>query len=314
MRYFSFIILLIFSFYLPVFAQNQTVDVSLSLIPNNPEPGSIFSVKAISYGVDLNQASIVWTYNNKVVASGTGKTSISLTAPSAGANATIGITVSGLGFDQTFSSIDIKPGSVDILWESVDGYTPAFYKGKTLLSSGGSIKVGVAPTSTNSKYMTYSWSRNDSAMQNMSGYGKSTIVFKNNLLKTNEKIKVLVSGGSFSGENTLSLPITDPKIISYQDKNDFIKYDKGWESNIEIVGEGALIRFEPYFFSVPNSVPKDLSIEYSDNDNLIPTDPGSLEIGVSKPENSIFAKIKVGISTVIYSLQNIEKIFTIKFN
>ena len=62
-------------------AQTSSIDLSIESVPANPEPGTTVVLTAQSYGLDLTQANLIWTYNNTVVARGTGKTTITIIAP-----------------------------------------------------------------------------------------------------------------------------------------------------------------------------------------------------------------------------------------
>ena len=86
-------------------------------------------IRLNSNGFDLTQASIVWVYNGATVASGIGKTMITVVAPANGRVGTISATANGSDFSATTATLILRPASVDVLWEGADSYTPPFYKG-----------------------------------------------------------------------------------------------------------------------------------------------------------------------------------------
>lgn len=295
-------------------AQSVTADLSIDVVPTNPNPGQTVTLTAQSYGADLSQASMVWTYNNTVVARGIGKTSIILTAPGAGAAGVITATMEGSGLQEGVSyTTVIRPASSDLLWEAADAYTPPFYKGKALLPVGGLIRVTAIPSAGAPKALSYSWSRNNSAMQAESGFGKSSITFRNNALNAQEKIDLSINSGTFSGTNILRLSPTGPLVAAYENREGFIDYANGHVSDITLNKTGAIFHFEPYYFSTPNNSITDLEIDTTiDGDHIVPSQQN--EIAISKPESGVRSSIALAITTVSYSLQHLEKTFSILFN
>ena len=308
-----FLLCSIFAFATVGVAQSIPADISLETIPLDPQAGSTVTIKATSYGVDLTQANLVWSYNNKIIGSGIGKTSITITAPASGAVGTITLTVSGAGFDATTSTLTLRPGSVDVLWEAVDAYTPPFYKGKALLPTGGLLRATAIPAPTAPKGVSYSWTENGSALPDLSGYGKSSIVFRHNALNGEENISVSAIGGLFTGTGSIRITPIDPSIVVYQNKEGFVDYTTGYTQDATLNQPGAVLRFEPYYFSTPRGVQNDLSFNLQVNDTTLSNQDQPNELRFSQPGNGI-AQIKALITTVRYSLQNAQKAFTIRFN
>src|SRR3989344_4388690 len=59
--------------------------ISISVAPENPAPGEQVSISLSSYAADLDSVPISWFVNGRNTLSGIGKKSLSLTAPSLGA-------------------------------------------------------------------------------------------------------------------------------------------------------------------------------------------------------------------------------------
>lgn len=294
------------------FAQNISSDVSLTAIPDNPEPLSVVEISATSFSVDLNNHNIEWSYNNKVIASGTGKKSIKVTAPEAGGTAIVSVKIYGEDFETIVGSTVIRPGSVDMLWEAVDSYVPPFYKGKPLLSYGGIVRVTAIPGTASPKTTVFNWKRNSIPMESLSGFGKSSIIFKQKELDSIENISVETGGSTLSGRNSITIEPVLPSIIAYQNSEGFIDYMHGWLENIPIIGTGALLRFEPYFFSAPVNLVNDLDMKISVDGAQVNTGGGN-EVSLSA-ENGTEGEVNVSVFTKEYSLQNAKTIFGIKFN
>ncbi len=220
----SFFLLFSSVFSLSVSAQelSQTADLAIRAVPSDPAPGQTIVLEAISFSVDLSQASLSWTYGGKPVASGFGKTRISVLAPISGAVATATVTVSAAGTGQLSASTTFHPGSVDLLWEGASSSVPPFYKGRPLLARGGFIRVVAIPSSGAPKQASYQWSRNDSAQPALSGAGKSSILLQNTTFEQQEKINLSIQGGLFQGTGALTIGPQPLSVVAYQKKKDLL--------------------------------------------------------------------------------------------
>lgn len=303
----------------PSYAQFENAslspDISIVANPENPRPGDSVFLEVVSFSVDLNQATIIWKFNDKTIASGIGKTKISITAPSSNANGLISATVTGSGFQTTQALYTLRSASVDLLWEAVDAYTPPFYKGKALLSRNGLIRVSAIQTRSAPKNLSFEWTRNDVAVPAYSGYNKNALVFKNETLKGEERVSVSANGGLFSGSKSITLTPGKPKIVGYQKRDGFIDYANGFTNTFQTTDPGITFRFEPYFFSIPRGdLSKDLSFDIKNGGVTVFGDTKPNEISLSNPGNRQESTITVSINTVLYSLQNALQAFSISFN
>ncbi len=296
-------------------AQEAPIDISLSSVPINPAPGQQVTITAQSYSTDISQANLAWTYNGKSIASNVGQTQITVAAPASGVIGVIGVTATGNGFTSSSATLTLNPGSVDLLWEGADSHVPPFYKGRALPSTGGMIRVVAVPTINAPKNLSYSWSQNDNALQSESGYNKNSIEFQNSALIPTEQIAVTASSGAYSGNSSITIAPGNPNILSYLSTNGFIDYANGSAGSLNTSGTGVVVHFEPYFFSAPNDIVKDLAISYTDNDgNALPPGNAKNELRLSAPTSGNQVQFNVAISTIAYSLQNISQAFTVNFN
>lgn len=288
-------------------AQALAPDLSLEISPGNPAPGAVTTITARSYGSDLNQLSVSWTYNGTAVAQGLGKTSIRVAAPAAGTTGVIVATTS----EGASATAVLRPASIDLLWEAADAYTPPFYKGKALLPIGGMLRVTAIPAASTSKSLSYTWQRNGSAVDAQSGFGRTSITLKNDPLNASERINVTAGTGSYAATNTLNLNVYAPLALAYENKDGYIDYAHGYTSTIPFNKSGALLHFEPYYFSVPRSVESDLTTSLSVNKEQISS---SNEIAISRPETGTQSTLTFDATTRVYSLQHLSKTFTLLFN
>jgi hypothetical protein len=297
-----------------VWAQTESVDLSISVIPTNPKPLAPVQLEIKSYGIDLAQATLEWRYDNKVIERGVGRTRITITAPAAGLTGTVSATVSGIGYAPTSSSITLRPGSVDLLWEAVDSYTPPFYKGKALPATNATLRVMAVPTYTAPRYMSYQWSRGNAVLGQSSGYGKSSMVFKNSEFNTQERISVVAEGGQFSGNSSIVITPINPSLYVYQKKEGFIDYANGSAGLVTSNTSGIVLRFEPFYFSRTRGSMSDLTFDFTINGNTVLGDPVPNELRLSRPDGGGVSSIKAIIQPVEYAVQHLERIITLAFN
>jgi hypothetical protein len=302
----------LFCIHTVTYAQNAAVDVAITAIPTNPIAGETVTLSLTSYSADIAQASISWTYNGRVFASGIGKTTVALVAPASGATGTVVATVSSTGLESGSASLILRPGSFDMLWEAVDAYVPPFYKGKALLSVGGAVRVSAIAAPTVPRNLSYTWSKNGSALQSLSGYNKSSIAFRHNPLDTTTRIGLTAASGAYGASAELPIVLTDPRAIAYKTSNGFIDFAHGYTDTVPFRESGAIIRIEPYYFSVVRNSLADLSLTASiDGQTLASEVPN--EFALSRPEGGGSSKLEIAIATVVYSLQNLTKTFTLAF-
>ncbi len=294
-------------------AQYITPDLSLEIIPLNPEPGQTVTITATSYSIDLSQATLTWVYNGVQVAKAPGKTSIGVVAPKAGATGVVSVSAQAVGSTGASASVVLRPASLDLLWEAADAYTHPFYKGKALLAPNGLIRFTAIPSPSAPKSLSYTWSRNGSALPDDSGYNKSSVVFAHNEFNPQESVDVQTSGGVYTGTGTLRVTPTDPTVLAYQSKRGFIDYATGYSNTIRFTQNGLVLHFEPFFFSVGQSVLANLGFTLSLNGEPVSTTTPN-EIGLSRPNTVGQSKLSVYVSPFAQSLQHIEKTFTLLFN
>ncbi|MCC6198970.1 hypothetical protein IT401_02045 [Candidatus Nomurabacteria bacterium] len=297
----------------PVKAQGvtQIANISIEMTPNNPSPGQTVTLRAVSYSIDLSRSRLSWTYAGKSVLSGIGATQVSIIAPASGQTATANVTASASGISPLSSSVTLRPGSIDLLWEGAQSSVPPFYKGRPLFSNGGLLRVVAVPVTSAPNQLSYSWTRNDDALQNISGAGRSSIVVEHTIFNGNEKIGVSAAGGLFEGIASLSLTPRSPGVIAYKKDEGFIDFANGNEHNILSNDTGLIAVFEPLFFTLRNNNLSDLVFNFTIGGEPVYGERN--ELPFSRPEGNPSGSVNLRISTTQYSIQNVERLFNIAF-
>lgn len=225
------ILLLLGGFFTPIFlgshiafaAGEATRDaISIDIFPEFPGFGDPVTITLSSYGTDLERASIIWKEGNVTRISGVGETRYTTVAPNSAGTKAVTVTVNQISGATITKTIAITPATVDLLVESIDSYTPPFYKGRSLPTRESLVKVSAVPQISNlsdSKNAVYTWKQNSKARPEFSGYGKRYFVYKNGFLDTTDTISVLSStqAGSSAAENQKTINLYTPKVLLYQD-------------------------------------------------------------------------------------------------
>ncbi|MCC7436712.1 hypothetical protein IT402_02475 [Candidatus Nomurabacteria bacterium] len=293
-------------------AQILPQDINISIAPSEPKPGEQVRATVQSFSMDLSFATITWKYNNKVIDVGTGKTTVSFTAPSSSSTSVISVSASGNeGFAE--SSLIIRSASVDMVWEASDSYTPPFYKGKALPSVGARIKVAAIPSITAPKTLSYKWQYNGDAVLNQSGTNKNSISIKTDVLSSNENFSVAISNGGFSGSGSTSISLRDPNIVMYQKSNGFIDYTNGSLKDVYVNLPGVTLRAEPFNFSFSNSLENSLSIGFKLGEQSFIGTSSIQELSITRPEEGGESSINTTITSIKERLQQLSKTFILHF-
>lgn len=231
--------------------------ITSAVTPKNPSANQIVTISLLSYGVDLNSANISWQLDGVSVSSGIGKSNYSFTTGAIGTKKTVTVAITSQSGKTTNKTFVFQSADVDLLWEAKT-YTPPFYKGKALPTSESLIKVnaisnliGSDGQSLKSSNLIYTWKKDGRNLPTMSGYGKSSIVFKSDKLfgQNNISVEVANLAGDIKAEKNIIIPIRVPKILFYEQKPlDGIIYNQALSQG-KIGDEDFILRAEPYFFS-----------------------------------------------------------------
>lgn len=277
--------------------------------PVNPRPSEMVTL-TLSGIPGLETSNIIWTANNRTIDSGIGKTTIEISAPNTGELGVINASVSSVN-TQTSTSIILAPGSLDLIWESTDGYVPPFYKGKILPTQGSNIKFVAVPSSSTPNNLTYTWSKGTTILGSLSGLNKNIISIKNSDFSNSENISVSANNQSFSGAANASVLIQQPSLVLYEDIDGFINYNNAYIDEIYTNKTSMSFKLEPYFFSKINNSLNGLNfdIKHAGIDITNKLNPLSLSIDLSGTAGIFSIPINISHPNNIY--QNISKVISL---
>ncbi len=281
-------------------------DIETTLQPPNPGSFTTVTITLDSNVVDLRRYMITWYVDGVSVGGGIGKYTLLSKTKNYGQTTNIRASIA-LDTETLTKDIALNPQDMTMMWEAVNSYVPPFYEGKKLAGRESIIKVVAIPnfvsngTSLNPANAVYNWKRNGNVVENTSGYGNDYLLIKQNKLNANEQVEATASDSSDDVQTTadLTVPVFDPKILFYGiDSASGITSPLG-QNSLSFTGPSATILAEPYFFSVFNNNPNNLSFDWSMNDN---------PIAVTNTKNQTILNLQnpgtSGSSTISLSLTN----------
>lgn len=305
--------------------------VSIDIEPTYPTVGETVTISVSSFAFDMNRAYITWHEDGVYRSEGTGLNTFRVKSGNAGVTKTISATIVSPDNETITKTIRFTPGgSVDLLWEAPQTYTPPFYRGKALPASGAFVKVVAVPhilTETSriaTNDLIYTWSRNDFKrdVRNQSGYGKSTLTMKKNLLLPNETIAVeaLSQNSAHGASAAIAIPEVEPQIIMYQDHPLYgVQYQTALETVLEgnsEKSESILLAAEPFFFSLTNNTLSSLTFDWSINGNSIAPNwenPNRISLGITEGIEGE-ALTRLSVSAPDFLLQEASRVLSLILN
>lgn len=290
--------------------------------PTSPLPNTAVTVRAKSFTLDFNRASLSWNVNGAVLAQGIGVTEITFTLGDIGSVATVRLTATEAGTPYT-SELSIRATSVDILWQA-DTYTPPLYRGKALPSSGATIRfvaipdIRVGGQRILSSNLIYTWKDGSRVLGNLSGIGRSSIELPAPRLTGQGNVSVAVETAD---KSVRALGFADvrsvyPRLVFYE--NDpllGIRYEQAIGENFDLKQEEVVIVAHPYYFVGQDRVhPRaTYSWQVSNRDVENPLEDKS-SIVLRQTGGSGNASISLSIEHLDEVLQRAREHFTITFS
>lgn len=287
----------------------QEGEVSVETNPNNPGPYQDVTVTLSSYATDLNKAIITWQTKSGMVLSGIGKTSYTFKTDGPDTINIITVNIQPAGLMTTITKrISIIPTEVEIIWESISGYTPPFYKGKALPVGGSLIRAVAIPNTktigSGSGSIAYTWKNSGETNLDASGYNRNSYVFKNSLFEEQSEITVVSSSvaGNFGAESTIKIPMYQPKLIFYEKSpTEGTLYNKALDKETILTEDEMTLVAEPYYTSFLNKE-NNFIFNWKINSENIPTP-------AKKNELTVRPTSRGGYATINLSVENAKELF-----
>ncbi len=174
-------------------------DAVVEISPANPAPYSSATLTLTSYSFNVSTAMITWSTGGKELSSGLGKKQLVVRTGAAGQQIPIKVTAKTADGGLFETTQVIMPESVDLLYETPEGFVPPFYEGRSLPSEGANVRVTAIPTISegNQKIaagsLSYTWYVNDEVMEDASGAGRQVLTVPLDYITEVTTIGVLVT-------------------------------------------------------------------------------------------------------------------------
>lgn len=301
-------ILFIFIFLSAISADAQS-SLTIKSTPSNPSPLQKVQLSLSGGDLNLDSANITWSTNNRTIDGGIGKKSIEITAPESGVQGIVIANVQTNNGSNISTSISLTPGSIDLLWESIDSYVPPFYKGKALPATNSNIKITAIPTNGIPNSLNYTWTKDTTVLGSLSGPNKNTIIVKNSEFSNTENIGVVGSTNSFNGSASISIPMNPTSVVLYRKIDGFIDYANAYIESFSTNNPGVIFKVEPFFFSLNNKTINELvySIKNGENDITNTRNPSEINLSAPSQKGQFLIPIKITHPDFLYqqTLRNI---------
>ena len=295
--------------------------LELTINPSIVRPNKSYTAKVQSFNTNLSGATIVWTIDGKVVASGVGKVTYEGIAPPSGKTNVLSVVASTIENAKYQRSITLRPGDVDLTWYS-DGITPPFYKGKAGFPYQGNITFVAIPhmyTAAGERIdpasLIYTWTKNSTVLGTESGYGKQTLTVAGSPIQRPFSIKVVVisQDQTIQGEAVIEIEATQPEVLIYEESPLYgVLYNKAVTSNFSLKSSEVTYKVIPFSFSRPKNgaINYDWSLNNRERPELAGKDTTTLRI--EQKENGT-ALVGLVITNPEFILQRVFSQFTINY-
>lgn len=294
--------------------------LEVDMRPVYPAPGERVSIVIGSNLTDLNRADISWSVNGVFKESGLGRTTFSLTAGKGGSVSRVVATIRTAEGSRVSKTITIRPAGIDFMWEA-DTYTPPFYKGKAMITSGSNVKVSAVPRFVNSdgsvvptNSIVFIWKKENAPIAGSSGVGRNTITIPAPVPFWESDIEVEASsvGGSFKATKRVDLLLVRPEVVFYEESPlDGVKYERALSGNFNLSGQEVAIRAVPFFFSRTALRRGDVVPSWSLNGATV--DESSLRIVLRNEGSAGASRIGLSLRHATNSYQQRNGEFTVNF-
>jgi len=293
-------------------------DVAVELEPRVPGPYEKVDLTLKSFVINVDTSYITWIVNGETIGAETGLKRMTVTTGDIGEPVFIEIRIRYQQLEEVVKRIRLQPGSLDLLWQAENSYTPPFYKGKALPSSESTLKVLALPFDfTDNDQYTYTWEYHAQVDQAASGFRKNIYHVDNRFFDKGFLIDVTATrrDGGFQATEELSLPRYDPEVY-------FTAYDPfGVKQRVEngalvINDEYILLEAVPYYFST-NFFSRDVLLEWEIDRVPYFSDPGDdlryNQIFLSPADGAGSSRVEAKILHDKKLLQEAERGITVRY-
>lgn len=276
-------------------------DIFVQTNPESPGSNQLVRAEVRSFAIDLDRLIITWIVNGKTITSGNGKRSITFTTGDTGTQTIVDVFVQVSNRSIIKKRIAFAPIDVDLVWEAVESYVPAFSKLRKLPGRESHIRITALPNINDigvnnlQTDMVFNWERDGKRSINDSGFARNTFLFRNDLLREVETVSVeaLSKNGGAQATREINIPFYNPEVVLYY-KHDGFK--RAIKEKFLLDSPRTTIVAEPYFYAADRRSIDGLKYSWYVN-NQITYNPSTHknELTVDKPSDDGATRIGVTV-------------------
>ena len=262
----------------------QTLNgIVITLNPEYPIPGSTVKVTLETYQFDVETAKISWYIDNKLIDEGVGKKTIELKYPDLGVTSKLKV-VAAINGDQNYVGGKVFGGAtVNLLYEPINSYTPAWYQGGTLPAEGGKVKLyAEAYLYSNKKQipsenLIYAWTINEEPVPNISGMGKSSPIIDLDPIVGEAYVQLVVKSidGIYEARTSMRVTPVEPSLKLYYLNDEVFPHFMSYTYKMKRAE--TVLSAEPFYTTI------DKNIKYTWTVNSIPSTNRSKVFSIRRP-------------------------------
>ena len=316
------IVLLILLSFLPLntsayIEQTAGGSIEATVKPSNPGPHETVTIKIRGFGFDLPTSNVAWLVNNSPETERRGLSEFSFRTGEIGETISVTAVVETTTGRFIIKNLIFTPAEIDILFES-NSYTPPWYQGASLPSSGSNIKI-VAQTNASNKNrqilpaeFDFQWRQDGQLISNSSGLGKNILSLKLGNTPTVIEVIATAPGTAIKAQKNISLNPTKPETLLYKTEP-----LRGVDYSIALSGQSFLnsdlvsLKAENFYFPIPIS--NLLKYIWTLNDKIIETTNPDSEITFAK-KDGLEGISAISVETINPSDLNQKSRASVEFN
>lgn len=301
----------------------ETADIVLT--PTYPGAEERVEAQVRAAGNDMRAAEIVWILNDEVYAEGVGLNRTTFTTGAIGETDTLEVLARTAQGAVLTDTVVIQPAAVALLWEA-DTYTPPFYHGRSLYTSGAQVRAKASVEARdnegvlyNPEELVYTWYRDTTVLQNASGRGREEVV-----VSVSPFVDTYILSVEVATANRIPLGIAATRIqarepqLSLYEEDPLIgtAYHRALNAAHAFSGTAQTqLRAEPLFFSAENTNSPALVYDWRIQGTAVEggvDDPALLTIQLAGDEDAA-TQTTLSVSHELHLLQQVARTWSFVF-
>ena len=249
-------------FSVTTYTQAQTAAaLTADIVPQNYQPNEQVTINLRSFSIDVDRQLIIWTIDNKVVQEGVGKKRFVTTAPPLNEVKRITIQVGNVQ-----RVVTLRTKRFEIYTESIDGYTPPWYRGKSKIAEESAVRAVLIsdtfPINNTNNSALYRWKRGNAIDSAQSGAGRQAFVVPLSPFDAQTAISVTFDGR----EKEIFIRPSPTQISLYENSPLFgTRFNEALQNKISLKKDDLTFEVVPWFFSLGTFENKNMSFVWTVN-------------------------------------------------